>query len=149
MRTRNSGYGRLVAEISGLLDLARRTVVRSANSILTGTYWEIGRRIVEFEQGGRERARYGEELLVRLGQDLTGQYGRGFSWRNLYQMRAFYLGWEILQTPSAKSEARARLSERHADRPSLPVAAKPAGITILPTASAELASLLTTECPLS
>lgn len=142
-------YGRLVAEISGLLDLARRTVVRSANSILTGTYWEIGRRIVEFEQGGRERARYGEELLVRLGQDLTGKYGRGFSWRNLYQMRAFYLGWEILQTPSAKSEARVRLSERQASRPPLPVAAKDAGITLLPTVSAELTALLTTAFPLS
>lgn len=101
-------YGRLVSDISGLLEQARRTVVRSANSILTATYWDIGRRIVEFEQGGRVRAAYGEELLVRLSADLATKHGRGFSARNLRQMRAFYLGWEIWQTPSATFEARAK-----------------------------------------
>ena len=101
-------YDRLLSDISDLLAQARRTVVRSTNSILTGTYWEIGRRIVEFEQGGKPRAHYGDELLIRLGHDLGQRYGRGFSGRNLYQMRAFYLGWEILQTPSAKSAARVK-----------------------------------------
>jgi hypothetical protein len=75
---------------------------------MTATYWEIGRRIVEFEQGGKVRAEYGERLLARLSQDLMGKHGRGFSERNLEQMRAFYLGWEISQTPSAKLEARAK-----------------------------------------
>ena len=101
-------YGRLVSGISGLLEKARRTAARSVNSILTATYWEIGRRIVEFEQGGKTRAEYGERLLVRLADDLTTKYGRGFSGRNLRQMRTFYLGWEIWQTPSAKLEARAK-----------------------------------------
>jgi len=99
-------YGRLLADISGLLEQARRTAVRSVNAVLTSTYWRIGRRIVEHEQGGKQRAGYGEELLIRLSEDLTAMHGRGFSGRNLRQMRAFYLDWEIWQTPSAKFEVR-------------------------------------------
>ncbi len=99
-------YGRLLADVSGILVQAERTAVRSVNAVLTSAYWQIGQRIVEYEQGGKQRAEYGRELLFRLGEDLTRQYGRGFSWRNLYQMRLFYQGWEILQTPSAKFEAR-------------------------------------------
>jgi predicted nuclease of restriction endonuclease-like (RecB) superfamily len=102
-------YGRLVSEISNLLEQSRRSAVRSINAVLTATYWEIGRRIVEYEQGGKSRAGYGEELLARLAKDLAVKHGRGFSERNLRQMRAFYLGWEIWQTPSAKLEARVRL----------------------------------------
>jgi len=101
-------YGVLVTGISELLIQARRMSVRSTNSILTATYWEIGRRIVEFEQGGKARAEYGEGLLKRLGKDLIAQHGRGFSWRNLFRMRGFYLAWEILPTPSAIFEARVR-----------------------------------------
>jgi predicted nuclease of restriction endonuclease-like (RecB) superfamily len=72
---------------------------------MTATYWEIGRRIVEFEQQGRDRAEYGEILLKRLAGDLAAGYGRGFGWRNLFHMRAFYLAYppEKLQTPSAIS----------------------------------------------
>lgn len=103
----SSDYGRLVSGISHLLEQARRTAARSINSILTATYWEIGRRIVEHEQGGQLRAGYGEELLVRLSQDLTIKYGRGFSRQGLQKMRAFFLGWQICPTPSGKLEARA------------------------------------------
>ena len=73
------------------------------NSIITAAYWLVGRRIVEYEQGGAERAEYGAELIRRLSVDLTALYGRGFSVRNLRQMRAFYLAWEIRRTPSAES----------------------------------------------
>ncbi len=91
-------YDRLMAGISGLLDEARRTVVRSANHVIVSTYWEIGRRIVEFEQGGIARAIYGKELLPRLGRDLALRYGRGFSTPNLYKMRTFYLHRQILSS---------------------------------------------------
>jgi predicted nuclease of restriction endonuclease-like (RecB) superfamily len=101
-------YGLLVSAISDLLDQARRAAARAVNRLLTATYWEVGRRIVEFEQGGRARAEYGEGLWKRLARDLTAKYGRGFSKSNLAQMRSFYLGWEIFQTSSGKSEARAR-----------------------------------------
>lgn len=104
-------YVTLVAGISDLLEYARRTAVRAVNGILTATYWEVGRRVVEFEQGGQARAAYGTALLKRLAQDLTAGGGRGFSERNLEYMRRFYLGWQISQTPSAKWEARVMSAE--------------------------------------
>lgn len=102
------GYGRLVSDISGLLEQARRSAARAVNGILTATYWEIGRRIVEYEQGGKAKAEYGEALLVNLALDLTAKHGRGFSKSNLFQMRAFYPGWAIFQTLSGIFEARAK-----------------------------------------
>ena len=81
--------GELRGEIAQLREVSRRTAARTVNGILTGTYWEIGRRIVQFEQGGAARAEYGAELLKRLSADLTGRFGRGFSKSNLFQMRGF------------------------------------------------------------
>jgi hypothetical protein len=102
------GYGALLAGISDLLGQAGRAAARAVNTVLTATYWEVGRRLIEFEQGGKRRAGYGEGLLRQLGQDLTAKHGRGFSERNLRQMRSFYLGWEIRQTASAKFQAQAK-----------------------------------------
>lgn len=73
------------------------------NFVLTSTYWLVGRRIVEHEQSGSARAGYGQELVKRLAKDLTAKLGRGFSERNIEQMRQFYLGWPNPQTPSAES----------------------------------------------
>jgi predicted nuclease of restriction endonuclease-like (RecB) superfamily len=100
-------YGGLVSSISDLLERARHLAARTVNGILTATYWEVGRRLVEFEQGGNARAEYGEGLLKRLAQDLAPRLGRGFSPQGLYKMRSFYLGWQIFSTPSGKLEARA------------------------------------------
>jgi hypothetical protein len=86
-------YGSILGDISKVIDAARRSATRSVNSIMTAAYWLIGRRIVEFEQSGKERAVYGEDLLVRLSTDLTARFGRGFAKSNLYQMRAFYLSY--------------------------------------------------------
>ncbi|MCP4678053.1 MAG: DUF1016 domain-containing protein, partial [Deltaproteobacteria bacterium] len=83
-------YDRFVQELNGLLEAARRETARSVNAVLTATYWETGRRIVEYEQGGTVRAGYGAGLLQRLSEDLTGRFGRGFSVDNLELMRAFY-----------------------------------------------------------
>ena len=77
----------------------------SVNTIMTATYWEIGRQIVEGEQFGGRRAGYGEALVSALSADLTPNFGRGFSKRNLKQMRLFYLGWPIAKTLSAQSPA--------------------------------------------
>lgn len=96
-------YTVLVRDIGGLLAVARRSSARAVNALMTATYWEIGRRIVQFEQRGEVRAAYGQELLKRLSSDLTDRLGRGFSERNLEQMRLFYSGWPISQTLSAKS----------------------------------------------
>lgn len=99
-------YHDIQAGIVALLESARASAVRSVNALMTATYWEIGRRIVESEQGGEERAGYGEALIPRLAEDLTQRFGRGFGVVNLSQMRRFYLAWpteRILQTPSKKS----------------------------------------------
>jgi hypothetical protein len=56
----------------------------------------------------RAKAGYGEELLKRLGKDLSKIYGRGFGWWNLFRMRAFYTHWEITQAPSGRLQAEAR-----------------------------------------
>lgn len=96
-------YGNIHIGIVELLEAARHAAARNVNALMTASYWEIGRRIVEFEQAGAERASYGEALLKRLSSDLTARFGRGFSERNLEQMRLFYLDWSISQTVSAKS----------------------------------------------
>lgn len=92
---RSSGYAGLVGDIGMLLEQARRASARAVNSLMTATYWEIGRRIVEFEQGGKKRAAYGEALLQRLSGDLTTRYGRGFSFTNLKKYRQFCLAYPL------------------------------------------------------
>ena len=105
-----SNYTTWSGGIAALLAEARRQSARSVNAILTATYWEIGRRIVEFEQQGQQRAEYGDVLLKRLSADLTKRFGRGFGWRNLFQMRGFYLTHQdILSTLPAKSGTAAIL----------------------------------------
>ncbi len=90
---RKAEYGQLVADLSTLLEQARRRTVRTVNAVMTTVYWEMGRRIIEFEQAGKRRAAYGQELLERLSEDLTKQFGRGFSRYNLACFRDFYLAF--------------------------------------------------------
>lgn len=104
-------YAAVHGGIVALLESARRAAARSVNALMTASYWEIGRRIVEFEQGGRERASYGEALIKRLAHDLSARFGRGFSKRNIEQMRHFYLAWPIAQTLSAQSADLAALAQ--------------------------------------
>lgn len=99
-----SGYGDLLTGVVALIEQARRMSARAVNTVMTAVYWEIRRRIVEIEQDGKKRADYGKLLLERLATDLTVRYGRGFSARNVWQMRAFYRTWPILQTASAESD---------------------------------------------
>ena len=101
-----AAYTGLVSGIGELLEAARRASARVVNSFMTATYWEVGRRVVEFEQGGKAQAEYGEELLARLAGDLTAKFGRGFSQDNLENMRRFYMAFppaKISETLSRKS----------------------------------------------
>jgi predicted nuclease of restriction endonuclease-like (RecB) superfamily len=132
-----------------LLEKARRASARTVNALMTATYWEVGRRIVEFEQHGEKRAGYGEELLKRLAQDLTDRVGRGFSRQNLQNMRQFYLAAppdricqtmsgkladpKIRQTPSGESETAIRST------PSNPSQAQAAPLPAFPLSLAEVA----------
>lgn len=97
-----SSYPGLLTGVIDALERARRYSARSVNVIMTATYWEIGRLIVEHEQHGQKRASYGDVLLTKLASDLITRYGRGFSRTNLQQMREFYLNWPIRQTLSGK-----------------------------------------------
>ncbi|MBM4341467.1 MAG: DUF1016 domain-containing protein [Deltaproteobacteria bacterium] len=84
------GYDSVLSGLVDLLEDARKTSTRTINAIMTATYWEIGRRIVEYDQGGDVRAEYKAGLLGRLSKDLTSRFGRGFSVDNLETMRLFY-----------------------------------------------------------
>ena len=100
-------YDDLLVEIVDVIQSARRAAARSVNSVMTTTYWFVGHRIVEHEQQGTARAAYGERLLKHLARDLSGRFGRGFSKRNLEQMRAFYLEWPMREATSSEISAPA------------------------------------------
>jgi hypothetical protein len=102
--TTDAAYEAVLAGVIQLLESARHAAARSVNAVMTVTYWEVGRRIVEEEQRGKDRAGYGEQPITQMARDLTHRCGRGFGYRNLYQMRQFYMTYpRILQTASAKS----------------------------------------------
>ena len=96
-------YSSLFTDLASLIEQGRKAAVRYVNIALVATYWLMGRRIVEYEQKGKERAEYGEELLERISKDLSSRFGKGFSLRNLRNMRSFYLLFPIQQTLSAES----------------------------------------------
>jgi predicted nuclease of restriction endonuclease-like (RecB) superfamily len=99
------GYNAVLADVVHLIETARSAVARSVNTIMTATYWAIGRSIVEEEQRGATRAGYGEEIVVNLSRDLQARFGRGFGRANLFQMKAFFLAYrEIVQTVSGLSD---------------------------------------------
>jgi predicted nuclease of restriction endonuclease-like (RecB) superfamily len=140
MSVDEKGYGGLLTGVSELLEQARHAAVRSVNQILTATYWEIGRRIVEFEQKGAYRAEYGESLLRRLSKDLVLEFGRGFSEENLRLMRLFYLHYRgrISQTVSGKLAApvSTKKSQTASGFLSPPIDSSKTGAEVLQTVSA-------------
>ncbi len=110
--SQDAPYQAVYGDVSRIIDAARDTAARSVNAAMTAAYWLIGRRIVESEQSGEERAEYGAALIERLAEDLTGQFGRGFSLQNIYNMRLFYLSHppeKILQTLSGELPLRPQL----------------------------------------
>jgi predicted nuclease of restriction endonuclease-like (RecB) superfamily len=96
-------YGCLIEGIGGLLEVARNTSARAVNAVMTATCWEIGRRVVEFEQGGMQRAEYGKSLLLKLSRDLSVKFGKGFSPDNHESMRLFYQAFARLKNSETVS----------------------------------------------
>lgn len=92
----------LVSHIANLWEDARNNAITAVNESLLKASWETGQYIVEFEQEGNAKARYGERLLVNLSKDLTRLRGRGFSRSNLIYMRKFYLAFPKCETISHK-----------------------------------------------
>lgn len=96
----DSEYVRLVSLITDVWDKARDQAAISVNTELLEANWQTGRYIVEFEQGGNTKARYGDQLITNLAKDLTRMKGRGFSRSNLIYMRKFYLVFPKSETLS-------------------------------------------------
>lgn len=90
----------IFVDIKNIIELSRKKVISSINSTMTTTYFLIGKRIVEEEQGGEKRAEYGKRLIKNLSIKLTESYGKGFSETNLKQMKSFYLAYKKGQTLS-------------------------------------------------
>lgn len=102
-----TGINKLLSNLRELILSARQSVVHTVNTLQVITNFEIGHRIVEYEQQGENRAQYGKQLLTNLSMNLTVEFGAGFSERNLRNMRKFYLVYQdrspqIWQMPSAK-----------------------------------------------
>ena len=94
-----------IAEIKRILSSARNKAYYAINSAMVEAYWQIGRRIVEEEQQGKERADYGAYVIKTLSQELTAEFGKGFSVRSIQQFRQFYQMFpetEITRAPLAQ-----------------------------------------------
>lgn len=92
----------ILIEIKQVIEQARKQVKQTVNHAMVNAYWQIGRLIVEQEQQGATRAEYGKTQLALLSTQLTAQFGKGYSSRNLRNMRSFYLAFSKWQTVSAK-----------------------------------------------
>ncbi len=95
-------YSSLINNISSLLEQGRKQSFIAVNTILIKTYWEIGKKIVKYEQKGKEKAEYGSSLLKNLSKDLKLKHGKGFGRNNVYLMRQLYLRYPKFRTLSGK-----------------------------------------------
>jgi predicted nuclease of restriction endonuclease-like (RecB) superfamily len=91
----DEGASRLLRSLRDLIQNARQRALRAVDVVQVQTCWEIGRHIVEFEQGGSARAEYGVRLLQTLASSLAAEFGRGFDVSNLRYMRLFYQAFPI------------------------------------------------------
>ncbi len=89
-------------KVKELLVKAQASVVQAVNNTMVVTYFEIGKMIIEEEQKGKERAKYGQHLTGELSRRLTKEFGKGFSVTNIQQMRNFYINYQKQQTLSVK-----------------------------------------------
>ena len=88
----------LLNDARKIIDNARINAIRSVDFSRVQMYWQLGRRIVEEEQGGEQKAKYGIYLLRKLAEELVKEYGSGFGVRQLEQSRQFYLTYPIANT---------------------------------------------------
>jgi len=98
----NNGLQPIINQIKALMEAARAGVARDVNNAMLRYYWEVGHVIVEHEQDGELKAKYGARLLPELSKRLTNEMGRGYSRSNLQNMRALYREYPICQTLSGK-----------------------------------------------
>ena len=89
--SRSTNEKKFFADVIKILQEGRSKAHTAINLVMVETYWNIGRRIVEQEQQGKERANYGDYLIVNLSRYLTDTFGKGFSEANIRNMRQFYI----------------------------------------------------------
>lgn len=94
-------YKSLFSDLKNLISEGRNAAYAATNKAMIMTYWQIGRRIVEEEQHGKERAEYGKELIKNLAADLTAEFGPGFTERNLHYYVKFYLNFQNFEIVNA------------------------------------------------
>ena len=92
----------VLSDVKTIIAQGRQTAYQGANAVLIRTYWQVGRRIVEEEQQGEQRAAYGMQLVEGLAQALRPIYGNAYSLRNLQYMRQFYLYFKDLEIVNAR-----------------------------------------------
>ena len=88
-----ANYQDVITDIKGIISSGREVAYNATNKAMVLTYWHVGKRIVEQEQDGKERAKYGQALIEALAEELTKEYGKSFSKRNLQYFRQFYLAF--------------------------------------------------------
>ena len=99
---KNIEYQQLIEKIGNTYQSAKSKIISAVNTEMLYAYWQIGKDIIEFEQGGKLKAEYGKQLLENLAKDLTLQYRKGFSRSNLNYMRLIYNKYPICETLSHK-----------------------------------------------
>ncbi|MFK7000344.1 PDDEXK nuclease domain-containing protein [Flavobacterium oreochromis] len=110
----NNLEGTFFQEVISIVKNSQQQLLRSVNQTLVLTYFEIGRRIVEEEQNGANRAGYGKQLLIQLSERLTTEFGKGFSVDNLERFRKFYIAYSnsaslLRKSENLKSETLSRI----------------------------------------
>src|SRR3989338_6069051 len=114
-KVKDKEYFLFVDDVAKLIESGRRAAARSVNNVMTATYWLVGRRIIEQEQRGKDRAQYGKGLLMRLSADLSSRCGKGYSPDNLETMRMFYRAF-ALRRISEKMSRKSRTGPREIKR---------------------------------
>src|SRR5258705_1027169 len=84
-----------IKDIKQILARARQSAYNAVNGAMVDAYWQIGKRIVDQEQHGENRAVYGERILKELSKALTAEFGKGLSYANLYNFRQFYMTYQL------------------------------------------------------
>ena len=97
----NIQFNTIFNNIKELVVNSRNKVYTTVNIEMLKLYWNIGKIIMEIQQGD-ERAKYGDSILEKLSEKLTNEFGKGFSKRNLERMRKFYICFPIATTVSSQ-----------------------------------------------
>ena len=96
----DAAYQKLIDNITTLWSESKAKAITAVNTELLDANWQTGKYIVEYEQGGKQKAEYGKKLIINLSKDLTARNGKGFSRSNLIYMRKFYLTFPKSETVS-------------------------------------------------